>query len=254
MSISPTDTWKLCDYYLKPQIGDQIAAGIYKFMNSRRFEASAEVYFKSIRNMLDYKGGTTLNFIENIEQETIDVNGRSYGAELSLKQSEGKFQYSLSYTYARTFIRSMGKFSGELINDGKWYPANCDKPNDLIVTCNYLYSRRLSFSAAYNYSTGRPITLPVGTYRVRDILAIQYSDRNKYRLPDYKRLDLSVKLSGNLKAKKLGHPNLTFSVYNVMGKKNIYSVYFKKENEIIKGYRLAIFGTQIPTLTFNYDF
>jgi|WetSurMetagenome_2_1015567.scaffolds.fasta_scaffold11979_2 hypothetical protein len=254
MSVSPTDTWKLCDYYLKPQIGDQIAAGIYKFMNSRKFEASAEIYYKTIRNMLDYKGGTTLNFIENIEQETINANGKSYGVELSLKQSEGKFQYGVSYTYARTFLRSNGSFSGEIINGGKWYPANCDKPNDLIVTMNFLYSRRLSFSAAYTYSTGRPITLPVGTYRIRDILVIQYSERNKYRIADYKRLDLSVKLSGNLKAKKFGHPNLTFSVYNVMGHYNTYSVYFRKENEIIKGYKLAIFGTQIPTLTFNYDF
>ncbi len=254
MSISPTDTWKLSDYYLKPQAGDQYAAGFYKFLFSRKLETSVEVYYKTIRNMIDYKGGTTLSLIENIEQETVPVKGKSYGMELALKETEGKVRFSISYTFARTFIKSLSKFSGELINSGKWYPANYDKPNDLVVTYNYLYSHRLSFSAAYTYSTGRPITYPVGTYRIRDILVVQYSERNKYRIPDYSRLDLSCKISGNLKSKKIAHPDLTLSVYNVLGKDNVYSVYFKREQEIIKGYKLSVFGSPIPTLTFNFDF
>ena len=254
MAISPTDTWKLSDHYIKPQVGDQFAAGFYQFLFNRKFETSVEVYYKTIRNMIDYKGGTTLSFIENIEQETVPVRGKSYGLELSLKETEGKLRYSISYTFARTFIKNLGKFSGELINSGNWYPANYDKPNDLVVTYNYLYSRRLSFSAAYTYSTGRPITYPVGTYRIRDILVVQYSERNKYRIPDYSRLDLSCKISGNLKSKKIAHPDLTLSVYNVLGKDNVYSVYFKREQEIIKGYKLSVFGSPIPTLTFNFDF
>jgi hypothetical protein len=254
MSISPTDTWKLSDYYLKPQVGDQYAAGFYKFLFNRKLETSVEVYYKTIRNMIDYKGGTTLSFIENIEQETVPVRGKSYGLELALKETEGKVRFSISYTFARTFIKSLSKFSGELINSGKWYPANYDKPNDLVITYNYLYSRRLSFSAAYTYSTGRPITYPVGTYTIRNILIVQYSERNKYRIPDYSRLDLSCKISGNLKSKRFAHPDLTLSVYNVLGKDNVYSVYFKREQEIIKGYKLSIFGSPIPTLTFNFDF
>jgi hypothetical protein len=254
MSISPTDTWKLSGYYLKPQIGDQFAAGLYKFMFDRKLEASAEVYYKTIRNMIDYKGGTTLTFIENIEQETIDVRGKSYGLELGLKETEGKVRYSLSYTFARTFIRCTGKSVGEMINSGNWYPASYDKPNDLVVTYNYLFSRRLSFSAAYTYSTGRPITYPVATYRIRDILVVQYSERNKYRIPDYSRLDVSCKISGNLKSKKAAHPDLTFSVYNLLGRDNVYSVYFKRDQEIIKGYKLSVFGRPIPTVTFNFNF
>jgi hypothetical protein len=254
MSISPTDTWKLSGYYLRPQIGDQYAAGFYKFLFDKKFEASAEVYYKTIRNMIDYKGGTTLTFIENIEQETINVMGKSYGLEFGLKETEGKVRYSLSYTFARTFIRSIGKSSGDMINSGNWYPANYDKPNDLVVTYNYLYSRRLSFSAAYTYSTGRPVTLPVGTYRIRDIKVVQYSDRNKYRIPDYSRLDVSCKISGNLKSKRAAHPDLTFSVYNVFGRDNVYSVYFKRVNDNIYGYKLSVFGSAIPTVTFNFDF
>jgi hypothetical protein len=254
LAISPTDTWKLSDHYLKPQVGDQYAVGFYKFLLNRKFETSVELYYKTIRNMIDYKGGTTLAFIENIEQETIPVRGKSYGLELALKETEGKVRYSISYTFARTFIQSLGKFSSEIINSGKWYPANYDRPNDLVLTFNYLYSRRFSFSAAYTYSTGRPITLPVGTYNVRDILVVQFSERNRYRIPDYSRLDVSCKISGNLKSKKIAHPDLTLSVYNLLGRQNVYSVYFKRENYTVKGYKLSVFARSIPTVTFNFNF
>ena len=228
-SISPTDTWKLSDYYLKPQIGDQIAVGFYEMLFKNNFEVSAEVYYKGIRNMVDFKGGTNLIMDENIEKDIVNVKGKAYGLELVLKKTEGKIRFSIGYTYSRTFIKSLGTFSDEIINSGKWFPANFDKPNDLVVTFNYLYSRRLSFSANYTYSTGRPITYPIATYNISDKLLITYSDRNEYRIPYYSRLDLSIKLSGNLKSHRIAHPDWTFSVYNILGRQNVYSVYFKNE-------------------------
>jgi hypothetical protein len=81
-----------------------------------------------------------------------------------------------------------------------------------------------------------------------------YSDRNKYRIPDYSRLDLSVKMSGNLKSKRIAHPHWIFSIYNVTGRQNVYSVFFRKENNMVKGYYLSVFGRPIPSLSFNFDF
>jgi hypothetical protein len=253
-SISPTDTWKLCDYYLKPEIGDQVALGFYKIMLKNSLETSVEIYYKQIRNMIDFNGGSTLTMIENIEQSMIDVKGKAYGLEFALKKTAGKVRYSLGYTYSRTFVKSLGKFRNEMINSGNWYPANYDKPNDLIVTFQYLYSRRLSFSANYAYSTGRPITYPLSTYRIRDILLVQYSDRNMYRIPDNSRLDVSLTVSGNLRTHKIVHPNLTFSVYNLLGRENPYSVYFQKEKQVFKGYLLSVFGRAIPSVSLNFDF
>jgi len=86
-SIAPTDTWKLCDYYLKPQIGDQVALGFYEMLFRNNFEASAEIYYKSIRNMVDFKGGTTLVMDENIEKDYVNVKGKAYGLELVLKKN-----------------------------------------------------------------------------------------------------------------------------------------------------------------------
>jgi hypothetical protein len=253
-SISPTDTWKLCDYYLKPEIGDQYAIGFYQLLFSSKFETSVELYYKEIKNMIDFKGGSTLTMVQNLEQYMVNGKGKAYGLEVSLKKTEGKVRYSIGYTYSRTFIKSLGKFREENINSGNWYPANYDKPNDLIVTFQYLYSRRLSFSADYTYSTGRPITYPIATYNIDGIKLITYSDRNKYRIPDYSRLDVSCKLSGNLRSNKIAHPNLIFSVYNLFGRENAYSIYFKKVGEVVKGYKLSVFARAIPSVTFNFDF
>ncbi len=253
-SIAPTDTWKLSDYYLKPQIGDQVALGFYEMLFKNNFEASAELYYKIIRNMVDFKGGTNLIMDENIEKDIVNVRGKAYGLELVLKKTEGKIRYSIGYTYSRTFIKSLGTFSDEIINSGKWFPANFDKPNDLIVTFSYLLSRRFSFSSNYSWSTGRPITYPIATYNVANKLVVTYSDRNAYRIPDYSRLDLSFRVNGNLRSHRIAHPYWTFSVYNVLGRQNVYSIFFKNEGENVDGFKLAVFGRPIPSVTFSFDF
>jgi hypothetical protein len=253
-SISPTDTWKLCDNYLRPERGDQYSLGFYQFLAGRKIETSAEIYYKDIRDMTDFKGGTALTLIENVEQDLIYVRGKAYGIEFTLKKNEGKLRYNIGYTYARTFARSTGEFRDESINEGKWYPANYDRPHDLTLTMHYLYSRRVSLSATYNYTTGRPVTFPVSEYFFNDILLIHYTERNRYRIPYYSRLDISVRVNGSLKLKKLAHPYWTFSVYNLGGRDNPYSVYFVEESERIKGYQLSVFGAAIPSVSFNFDF
>jgi hypothetical protein len=253
-SISPTDTWKLSDYHIKPQIGDQFALGFYEMLLNNSFEASVEVYYKRIRNMIDFKGGTNFIMDETIEKDIVNVKGKAYGLELVLKKTEGKIRYSIGYTYSRTFVKSLSRFSEEIINSGNWFPANYDKPNDLIVTLNYFYSRRFSFSANYTWSTGRPITFPVATYNIFDNILVHYSDRNKYRIPDYSRLDLSFQVSGNLRAHKIAHPNWTFSVYNLLGRQNVYSIYFRQDGDIFTGYKLSVFGRAIPSVTLSFDF
>jgi hypothetical protein len=253
-SISPTDTWKLSDYYVKPEIGDQVALGFYEMLFKNNFEASAEVYYKVIRNMIDFKGGTNFIMDENIEKDIVNVRGKAYGLELVLKKTEGKIRYSIGYTYSRTFIRSLSNFSEEIINSGKWFPSNFDKPHDLVVTFNYLFSRRFSISSNYTWSTGRPITYPIATYQIYDYRLIDYTDRNKYRIPDYSRLDISFKISGSLRSHKLANPNWTFSVFNLLGRQNVYSIYFKSVGEVYAGYRLSVFGRAIPSVTFGFDF
>jgi hypothetical protein len=253
-SISPTATWKLCDYYLKPEVGDQYAAGIYQILGNGSYEISAEGYYKQLKNMIEFKGGSTLTMAENVEQYIVNARGKAYGLELEIKKTEGKVRYSVGYAYSRSLVQSTGVFKEEIINKGEWYPSNFDKPNSFIATFQYLYSRRFSFSADYTYSTGRPVTFPLATYYLNDIMMIQYSDRNRYRIPDYSRLDISVKVSGNLKSHRIAHPWWIFSVYNLASTENAYSVYFVQKGSNVYGYKLSVFGRAFPSVTFSFDF
>ena len=253
-SIAPTDTWKLCDYNLKPQSGEQFSAGFYTTVDKNKIELSAEVYYRKIKNMADFKGGTELLMNEFIERDVVNVSGKSYGLELSVRKPQGRTRWSISYTYSRALIRSTGVFSEDIINGGSWFPANFDRPHDFIGTFNYLHSRRVSISANYTFSSGRPVTYPVSSYKMGEIVITSFSERNQFRLPYYSRLDFSIIISGNLKTKKIAHPHWIFSMYNVTGRDNVYSVYFKNVNNSVRSYYLSVFKMPIPTLSFNFDF
>ena len=253
-AISPTDTWKLSDYYIKPQIGDQYAAGFYRLLSGGKFEASVEVYYKRIKNMVDFKGMSDLIMNEHIEMDLAPVNGKAYGIELLLKKSSGRTRWDIGYTWSRTQLKSTGNFRDEVINGSKWFPANFDKPGNLNITHTFLYSRRLSFSSNFTWSTGRPVTYPITSYYIGNKLVVQYSDRNAYRIPDYIRLDVSCTINGNLRSHKIVNPHFILSVYNLLGRQNPYSVFFRNDNNIIYGYQLSIFGRAIPSVSFNFDF
>ncbi len=120
------------------------------------------------------------------------------------------------------------------------------KPHVLNFIGNYRFSHRFSISANVNYSTGRPITLPIALFNLGGSERVYYSQRNEYRIPDYFRTDFSMNIEGNHKIKKLAHSSWSIGVYNVTGRKNPYSVYFTSENGHVQGYKLSIFGSAIP--------
>ncbi|MBB6612545.1 TonB-dependent receptor [Pontibacter sp. Tf4] len=253
-SMSPTDTWKLSDSNIRPQIGDQIALGYYRNLRANTVEFSAEAYYKWMKDFLDYRSGASIIMNHHIETDVANAEGKAYGVELMLKKATGKLNGWVSYTYSRTLARVNDAGTSEIINRGEWYPSNFDKPHDFTLISNYRFSQRFSSSLNFTYSTGRPITLPLAKYYDGSSYRIVYSDRNEYRIPDYYRVDLAVNIEGNHKIKKLAHSSWTIAVYNLTGRKNPYSVYFKSENGIIKGYKMSVFGQPIPTVTYNFKF
>ncbi len=253
-SISPTDVWKLSDQNIKPQIGDQLSLGFYYNSPNRLFEFSAESYIKTMQNFLDFKNGAVLFMNQTIETDVISTKGRASGIEFLIKKPIGKLNGWLSYTYSRSLLLAKSPFPSETVNQGKFYPANFDKPHALNFISNYKFNQRFSFSANLTYSTGRPITLPLGKYELNGAPRLAYSERNEYRIPDYFRIDVGVNLEGNHKLKKLAHGSWSLSVYNVTGRHNAYSVYFISKEGSIKGYKLSVFAQPIPTLTYNFRF
>lgn len=253
-TIAPTDIWKLSDPNIRPQQGSQVSLGFYKNLKSNTIETSVEVYYKRISNYLDYKPGATLVLNHDIEREVINTKGKAYGIEVLVKKTTGKLNGWISYTYSRILLQSDDPDLGILVNNGKYYPANYDKPHDITVTGVFRVSHRFSVSLNSTYSTGRPITLPVGRYYYAGSVRVLYSDRNEYRIPDYIRTDFSMNIDGNHKVHQKTHNSWTIGVYNLFGRNNPYSVYYISENGRINGYKLSIFGSPIPFVNFNIHF
>jgi hypothetical protein len=253
-AIAPTDTWKLSDQYISPQVGDQFSIGFYRNLKGGLLEFSAETYYKIMQNSIDFKDGAVLLLNHHIETDVLKAEGKAYGAEFMIKKAAGKLNGWISYTYSRTFLRTQSTFSAETVNNGKYYPSNYDKPHTGNVIGNYKINRRFNFSLNVTYSTGRPITIPLAKYELDGAKRLYYSERNAYRIPDYFRTDFSVNVEGNHKIKKLAHSSWTFAVYNLTGRKNAYSVFFVSENGRINGYKLSVFARPIPTITYNFKF
>lgn len=253
-AISPTDIWKLSDLNIKPQYGDQVSVGFFKNFGIDSFETSVEFYYKRLQNILDYKSGAQLVLNPHIETDVINARGKAYGVELMIKKKTGKLNGWMSYTYSRTLLKMDDPNIGTVVNHGEFYPANYDKPHDATFVGNYAINHRFSLSLNLTYSTGRPITLPIGRYYYAGSQRAFYSDRNSYRIPDYFRSDFSMNIDGNHKIHQLTHNSWTIGVYNLTGRKNPYSVYFTSENGVVNGYKLSIFGSAIPFINYNIRF
>ena len=253
-NISPTDIWKLSDPNIKPQQGQQISLGYYKNFNANSIETSVEIYYKRMQDYLDYKNGANLLLNHHLETDVFETEGKAYGIEFLIRKTAGKLNGWISYTYSRTFLRQDDPLAGQLVNGGNYYPASFDKPNMVNFIGNYRFSHRYSASLNIVYSTGRPITLPIGVVHEGGTTVPIYSDRNQYRIPDYFRTDISINMEGNSKKDQTFHNSWSVGVYNLTGRQNVYSVYFVQENGQVKGYQLSIFGTLIPFITYNVRF
>lgn len=253
-AMAPTDIWKLSDPSIRPQSGNQVSLGLYKNLKSNTIEVSLEVYYKKMTDYLDYKSGANLVLNHNIETDVIATKGKAYGVEFLIKKLTGNLNGWISYTWSRVLLKQSDATAGELINKGNFYPANYDKPHDLTMIGNYRINHRFSLSLNATYSTGRPITLPIGRFYYAGSERTLYAGRNEYRIPDYFRADFSMNIDGNHKIYQKTHNSWTIGVYNLTGRKNPYSVYYVSENGLVNGYKLSIFGSAIPYINFNIRF
>jgi hypothetical protein len=259
--LSPADVWKLSSPNLKPLMADQFAIGYFKNLKNNSFETSMEFYYKKMSNVVEYRNGAKILVNSLIECDLLNATGSNYGIELYVKKNSGKLTGWISYTFSKSLRWTNGTFEQDKINGNNRFLSNFDKPHSLIVMTNYNLSRRWHFSGTFVYNTGRPVTLPELKYKYQGNQIIYYSDRNKYRLPDYHRLDISVTLDESLRINKKWKGSWTLSIINLYGRKNAYSVFYKKEIPVASNnykmfslYKLYIIGKPLPTLTYNFNF
>jgi hypothetical protein len=251
--MAPTDIWKLSDVNIRPQTGIQYVAGVFRNFLNNSLETSLEVYFRTMNNFLDYRGGAQLLMNPHIETEVAGVRGRAYGVELMLRRPRGRLNGWVSYTWSRTMLHRHEELASAA-NTRDWFPANSDRPHALNFVGNFRFTHRYSVSMNIEYSTGRPITIPVSTYWFEGRQYIFFSERNRYRVPDFFRMDISFNIEAGHRLTRLAHAYFNIGVYNVTGRRNPFSVFYTVSGGHIQGYALTIFGAPIPYVSLNIRF
>lgn len=255
--MSPTDTWMLSNADVKPQSGWQVSLGYYLQSGNGEYEFSAETYYKGMNDYLTYRSAAVLVMNEDLPKEVVGTQGRAYGIELQLRKLHGRLNGWLNYTYSRTELRQEKQGSQKPINEGRWFAADYDSPHNVKLVCNYKFTRRYSTSLNADYSTGRPFTAPVGimpSETTGQYTVPIYSARNEFRMPDYFRIDWSFNIEPSHRLTALTHHWITMGIYNVLGRRNAYSVYFEDSQYGVQGRQLSIFGAPIPYINYNIKF
>jgi len=249
----PTDLWLPSTQNIRPQKSIQSTVGIFALPN-RNYEFSAEMYYKKLLHLIDYKEDI------NFEQSTSDWaeltetgSGNAYGFELLIRKPEGKINGHLSYSWAhsnRTFAN---------LNNGEEFASTFDRRHQLNFISQYNIGKQLAINLQFTMGSGYPATLPSARYQSAEIgsetneMLFYYQNKNNFRLPYYHRLDIMAKFR---KPTKYGENIFRFGIYNVYNRMNPFFVYLETDpnkNTIKNIKQISIFPV-LPILSFAVKF
>ena len=244
------DIWMPTTKNIKPMLTDQFAMGYFHNFNNNEIKASAETYYKILNGAADFEDGLHNYLVDNLEAYVATGKGLAYGFEASIEKPNGRLSGRVSYNYGKS------DYKIDVINKGRWYPYRFDKTHSLTMLSNLQITKTFSVSSTFIYSTGRPVTLPEGYYYISGIPFPYWEGRNKYRLPDYHRLDLGIKYSPTLLRKWTGGIKTTIDValYNVYDRRNIHTINFVQgQNRLFEQVGLSTYGF-MPSININLEF
>lgn len=257
VSVTPLDVWAPSGRYIKPQKSNQYAVGYYRNFSDKKYSLEVETYYKNVDNRIDYIDGSDLIGTNNIETEILNGEARAYGLEILFRKNLGKFKGWFAYTLSKSEQRALGgNAGGPGINRGNWYNTPFDRTHDFSVTGSYDFNDKWKFSANFVYQTGRPVTYPNGQYEYEGLSIASYDQRNANRLPAYHRLDISAIYTPSKNKNRRWQSEWVFGLYNAYARRNAASVSFSQDFDtgVNEARRLSIFGSVIPSITYNFKF
>jgi len=248
----PTDIWVPSSYFVQPQQAWQYSLGYFRNFLDNRLETSVEVYYKDMRNQVEYREGYTPTSLRDPERDFVFGRGEAYGAEFLVNKTKGRFTGWIGYTLAWTY-----KFFDKL-NNGEPFPAKYDRRHDLSIVGSYELSKKWTFSSVFVFGSGNAITLPTNYYFVDDQLVAQYSKLNDYRIFPYHRLDISAVYTPQRAKPRRWKGSWAFSIYNLYSRQNPYFLYVDtrrndKGEYDVKVKQVSIFPI-LPSITYNFNF
>ena len=256
----PSDLWVPSSRLIRPEIGEQVAAGYFRELRNGEYEVSVETYYKTLSNQLEFRPGAQLLLNQNIEGEMIFGSGKAYGLELFLQKKKGRLTGWIGYTLSRT------ERTFPQLNEGKPFPYRYDRTHDLSVVGNYQLSEKWQASAVFVYGTGNALTMPTGRftynlgYDANSQAPIftninQYGGINDYRMPAYHRMDIAFTYTPKPQSTKRFKSSWNFSIYNLYNRYNPYFIYLDTDDSerTIQGKKVFLFPI-MPGVTWNFKF
>ena len=249
----PSDLWVPVTAQIAPMNSHQVAAGMcYSWRSLLDF--SAEAYYKSMDNLMEYRPGSS--FFGNSarwEEKVCLGRGWAYGVEWMVQKSTGKLTGWVAYTWSRTW-----RLFDEL-NNGERFPAKYDRIHDISLSLQYRHSERIDAGLTWVYSTGNTATLATQEFTGPEQETYIYVEsRNNFRLPAYHRMDLGLNFHRRLRH---GRRTLNISIYNLYNRRNPFLLYKSYRYGYTAGgtrynsalVQLTLFPV-LPTLTYTYRF
>jgi hypothetical protein len=189
----------------------------------RNLTLNIEPYLKRFTQLVALNRNKIFGTDPNFQAET----GDAYGIDLSLSYTREKFTFWGTYSWARVTR-----------DDGfQVYPPIFDRRHNINALVSYTFGGHKEWEASvrWNYGSGFPFTLTQGFYTQyllnqgigSDVLTengelgiVFDEQRNAGRLPDYHRMDLSVKRTW--KFSRHSHLEGVVSVTNLYNRQNIF--------------------------------
>ena len=245
----PFDVWFPTSPNVKPQKCDQFALGYFRNFHNDVIETSVEIYYKNMKNVIDFKDNAITYGYLLIDGELRVGKGRSYGAEFLVRKNVGKFTGWVSYTYSRSY-RTIKE-----ISHGVEYRSPYDRPHNFVVVASYDATPRISLAANWIYNTGQPVTFPYGQYTINGLTYAVYNGyRNQSRYPAYHRLDLSFTCKLGKLRNKRWQQELNVSVYNAYARHNTWAITFDQDDQGgIVTKNMYLFSA-VPSISYNFKF
>jgi hypothetical protein len=244
----PTDLWVPSTTSVPPQKAWQGGIGVAKTILDK-FEFSFEGFYKSMKNVIEYKDGASYVDFQTDWQEKVEIGeGRSYGGEFFFQKKVGQWSGWVGYTLSWTERRF------ESINDGAWFPYRYDRRHDFKVTSSYSLGKHWDFGATWVFATGNAVTVPQFAYIGPDPAnypAIWYfPGRNNYRMRNYHRLDVSA--SYRISWRRTEHA-VSVSVYNSYARQNPFYLHLVGTSRGMALKQESLFPI-VPSLSYSFKF
>lgn len=246
LAFSSLEPWIPASKSIKPQRSNHVAIGYRYAPPGYSFAASG--YIKRLANQLDLAGHAQIIGNPDIRSQLRSGRSKAYGAEFEVSKTEGALSGSLAYTYSRVF-RTIKD-----LNFGNRFVANYDIPHEFKMSLKYELSNALSFQSFFIWSSGRPLTVPVGYYQHDGLNVPIYEERNTSRFPDFSRLDLSAqyRFKSRIAGRRYVAHTLSAGAYNLYNRKNPLYYHLNSSAAVSERSRIEYGFGLYPWLSYSF--